>query len=332
MTDSHPSDEKDKIDDMDDKDIENLLRNAGPRRTPPGEMRDRIYANTLETWEGLPAKRSYLNHRWVAMAASILLAGVMLTTWLTPGEVVTPLGQFTGHAGELKINGEPTIEATTVHVGDTIDTSNSGFARLAIEHAHISLDGGSTVRFEQSNRVHLFGGRIYIDVYSSNPGAITVATESVEISDIGTQFEVSRTNSDVQVSVREGRVDITLAGGSTHMARAHEGTGEVVRLTGQGEVSRSMIKTTDTHWDWITKTRTIPEMAGKPVFDYLTWIARDRGLTLKWQGDAVKMTAQTDSMLGAGSAENESLENALKTTQFTRIDGAPHELIIDFRR
>ncbi len=230
----------------------------------------------------------------IAMLAGVAALGVVFLrsgTQSLPagGEPVAFLAVTRGPVEMLGASAQPassrllTQIGEPIHAGAVVDTGTGDSAgRTAIRLAggqSMRLDTGSRVRFASSSSVTLERGAVYVD--SAAGGAVEVRTTLGVVRDIGTQFEVRLTPESggdpaLRVRVREGSIMLEQDGASHHAA-----AGEQLQTSG-GTVERGASPSHGPEWDWVLDTAPAPEIAGKPLADFLAWVSREGGWTVRF--------------------------------------------------
>ncbi len=196
------------------------------------------------------------------------------------------LGSGRGASPMLMLaGGEP------IHAGAVIETAatagNAPAGRAAVRLAggqSMRLDGGSRVRFASSSSVVLESGAVYVD--SAGASSVEVRTALGVVRDIGTRFEVrllgvSQAATSLQVRVREGSIMLE-SGEESHHAVA----GEELLTAGDGNVTRGPSPVYGPRWDWVLETATAPDIADRPLQDFLDWVERESGRKVRFADQA----------------------------------------------
>lgn len=325
-----------------DDDLRRLFKAAGPRTSPPEDMRDRVYDNTFAYWheqikidESIAAKTG--SWKFYAIAASLFVFGITGKLLFNQAEQLLPLaaGEIVFASGSYHIRGD---EVETGHVanGALISTSSSGQLEIHLTNAvSLRMDNATSATIHSNKEVWLHHGRIYIDAQESSH-SIRVVTQQASIIDIGTQFEIALKGSELSVAVREGRVDINLLDNKKIPVSASHGLGEVVILKHANIISRKEIRSTDTYWSW-THRASLPFAAGAPTaHDFLSWATREIGLELNYRSPLVSQRARRDILTIDKSITQPSVQlisNYLDTTATLIVsDLNENQLVIDLNR
>ncbi len=315
-----------------DQDIEQLLTAAGQRRPPPEDMRARVYAHTLAAWEALPARPSRPSQKvpWLALAATVLIAVTAASFWFRAPLNVTPeLAEVTFVRGTLHAdNGEVASRGRLLEAGSVLMTPADGMASIRFRTgARVVLDVSSRVVIG-SNAVELEAGRVYVD--ADGAARLTVVTPEFEVRDIGTQFEVGvGPAGSAWVALREGRVDVQSADHRVSMM-ARDGVGELARFEGTALARREALTSTDVRWQWQREGRAPLQLDGTSVYEYLHWMARDTGHQLQFASRAVEQRARLEYLQGAGTSDETTMEDALRTARFKLTAAGTRGWLVDF--
>lgn len=322
-----------------DKSLENLLRLAGERPEIPLSVESRIYHSVQQEWQASTAnpagekvyaevhrtwKRDAWRNRlvrWVAplaVAASVVLVALLFTA----PEPVRPRVVATVAA---VVAPAPSSDAyrvgTNVYEGDVITTGTSGGVSLLLaRNASLRIDENTSIRVDSSDHFTLMSGRVYADTgqFIYNNGGLRIDTDFGVVRDVGTQFAVSSTADSMEVSVREGRVELTHQS-DVHVAKM----GERLSMTAGRGASIAALDTHDPYWNWIAELTPSFDLTNKSLLDFLTWAARETGRELRFENDESRMFAMRTDVHGSveGLTPDEALAAILSTTTLNyRID------------
>jgi len=306
----------------DEAGIEALLREVGARDEPAPEAMLEVRAAVHAEWLSVvrERRRRRLKAAW-GMAASLLLAtagGTYALRYMTTADH-TPVAAITRIDGSLLAAGDasrPLTPGQSVTVGESIRTDEHSRAALRLGGLSLRMDRGTRLRIAQGDLVVLDSGALYVD---SPPAAahtpLTVRTLAGSVRHLGTQYQVRTQEQSVEVSVREGRVSIDNASGTSKGS-----AGERIRVTRGGIVTRSEISPQDPEWAWAAETAPPFDIDGQPLAAFLTWVARETGRTLVYASPAAQAAANDVRMRGsiAGLDLETALSTVLATTQLHR--------------
>ena len=161
----------------------------------------------------------------------------------------------------------------------------------------------------------LVGGRVYADtgdlMYRRNN--LLVHTSIATVSDIGTQFAVSIDDDDLEVAVREGRVDIR-RDTATDVAVA----GERMQIDASGVSNIDELLPHDAFWQWTSSLAPAFDIEGKSLLEFLRWAARETGKRLEFEDQELRMAAMRVDLHGTvvDIAPIDALRSVLATTTF----------------
>ena len=313
-----------------------LLRLAGPREPVPTEVERRVYARVKQEWarQARPdtdkvyqsvraswfkaAVRPRRIRQWaipVALAASAAFALLLLAT---PGPVTDSPALAVGTvtiAAETSGSGKVYSVGDTIYAGTTLSTGDAGMSIRLTNSESIRLDRQTTLVVNDQTSFALEGGRVYADTgdLMYRDQGLVIDTAMGSVTDIGTQFAVSIGDRELDVAVREGRVDVA-QDDEVFVAVA----GERMRLDGSG-ASITPISARDDYWAWTADLAPIFEIDGEPLLDFLRWAARETGYELVFADNELRMQAMRVDLHGSvsGFAPLDAVEAVLAGTTFS---------------
>lgn len=309
--------------------LERLLREAGHREPPPAVAYEQVLAASVQVLDRKLAGRRR-RQGWFALAATVLIAfGAGLLLWMQqPGapeaKPVARLFRVIG-TGEARRPGaaqwSPIVESAA-HAGlpahIQLRTDEGGGLALRLESGiDVRLDRRSSVELVAGDLLMLLSGRVYVDTRSNfaDPPPITVVTSQGEVTDIGTQFEITDSHDVYRLRVREGQVELR-QNAEVLLGRAGEQLTLRSRADGIMTVERSAIRAYDDSWDWVNALAEPPAVDGRPLTLALDWIARETGRQLIFADAPAAAQAETIILHGSieGLAPLDALEWLLATT------------------
>jgi len=316
----------------DDESFANLMKLAGERPEIPLSIESRVYHWVQEEWKNSTvepsAEKVYEKVRKIwrrdALKGTILRwllpAGVAATAviaMLTMSLPEPPVAQVAGTISRV-VGSDPFSseypEGSSVHVGDVISTgSGEGVSLLLARNESLRVDENTQLRIVATDQFTLLGGRVYADTgqFIFRDGGLKIATAFGLVTDVGTQFSVATTSKSLDVTVREGRVDV-----QNDSDRYAARMGERLTLV-QGETAvLTELDTHDDYWDWIVPLTPEFDMSNKSLLDFLKWAARETGRDLQFESDESRMFAMRTDVHGSveGLTPDEALEAILATT------------------
>lgn len=310
----------DEPNDLSDRSIEAILKSSGRRPTVPRDRFERVRSIVRTEWQSVAARRSRSRRLFgwsLALAAAVALVAVGLGIRRAP--VIAP-PQGSSVLVERAVGGTSLPRPGSAVPWTTTVATVSG-ERLALRaptgHS-LRLDAGCRLRVISDRVFQLDRGRLYVDV----PGPAHAPHESIEIrtrlgriEDTGTQFAVSLEAESLAVRVREGAVTLR-SGDDAAEAKA----GELMRLDGAGRIHRAADPSPGDDWGWIEAIAPAMRIEGRSLGEFLEWIARERGVALRYTGAGVAERAPGISL--RGSIEGMTLDEA--TTSVLATCGLSH--------
>lgn len=313
---------------LNDDAMSRLFKAAGPRKAPSDAMRERVYAQVLDAWTALPeaAPARTLRAPYALVAAVLCAALLGVLGWFA-----LPMLSGAEAAGTLTYSSNPHEIGQPVRIGQTVSTRHDSFAKITLQNrVSVSLGPSTRVVVHDAALLSLTQGRIYVD---AGHGQIRLLTPHVQVVDIGTIYQVVSNDAQTTVTMREGEVQLVFDR-NHHRLAARDGYGDFVAISAAGEiVEDGRLSTTDTSWSWQQAARAPLKLDRLPVLDYVQWLARDSGISLRFASNAVQQQAQLEQLRAppASTTDNYAKEDALRTTNFKLVQLSPHSWVLDFR-
>ena len=317
---------------------ERLLR-EGLRVNPlTPEAMARIRAATEAEW-GASVAAERRPRRWrIAIAASVLLA-------LTVGAFFAIDARMVGeHASELsahivRVESPGIVEvhslrrATPVPAGAMLRSGEryraAGQALLALESGgNLRVAAGSEFEILAKDDYRLDRGELYVDIPpGTHAGSAFIArTAAGEFRHLGTQFALAVDHDETRLRVREGSVRWRANAGESTVEAGNE-----VVFSGIGKTAERPIDTSGTAWDWTTLSTPDFEIEGRPLEEFLEWVARESGRKLVLADDQARKEVGTIRMHGSvrGLAPLQALSAVMAATEL-RYDLPDGQIRVSF--
>lgn len=293
--------------------VEALLERAAPRPAPPAEdekvIRDAVYAE----WQAVTGR--HIRRRRMtnfAIAATVLVAVTVAFNQFRVTDVApVQVASIDKSYGSIYLLGEQSElrelpDLASVSAGQTIVTgSDAGIGLSWSNGGSLRIDANTRIEFLSTDEVYLRSGRIYFDsqlAAITGSGVVTAAitgsgvvgpalditTDHGTVTHLGTQYMTYVDDKDLTVSVREGQVVIA---GSYRDEKAS--AGQQLTLTGSGRPTVLDITGYGRDWEWIEPMAPVPQFDGEPVHEFLSWVSRETGLQLQYEGaDAEELATE----------------------------------------
>lgn len=318
-----------------DEKIAGLLRLTGPRPAVPFDRTGKVKAATRGLWRAEVVRHSRRRRIRVAAAlaaaaAIVLLAGLgrrlrVPAPAQAPGAMVEAV---TGRVLILPARGSATTPAS-LHEGDAVPSGiglkTEGNGRLALRLASgrsLRLDVDTRIEALTDRSLTLMAGAVYVDSggrRAPEDAAIEIDTPAGRIREIGTQFEVRLGEAAVRVRVREGQVSVDRPSGGLQVTSGRE-----LQLDQAGGASSRDLPTHGEEWAWTESIAPRMAIEGRFLGEFLDWMARERGLGLRFGRDDLAASASTIRLNGSidGLTLDQALESVLPTCGMRhRIEG-----------
>lgn len=295
--------------------IGELIRFAGEREPVAAERMEAARARVGAHWEQVVArrKRRKTSSTWrnLAIAASLVIA-VGAAVLLRPGApVADQLVMIDRMSGEILINGHPASSGDAFASGSTIETGDNGRIALTFpEGQSVRLDHDTRLLVAASDRIELDRGGVYVDSGTAPDEAhVAIETRFGTATDVGTQFQVRVSEEQLQVSVREGMVELD----RLNAKLLEIDSGHLYQIAASGRESGSSVAGNDPLWNWVTTIAPGFDIEGASLEDYLVWYAREAGLSLEWETAPSRRLASRELL--SGSIADTSLDEGFAIVQ-----------------
>jgi ferric-dicitrate binding protein FerR (iron transport regulator) len=319
---------------MGEKEIRDLIRDAGRRPEIPAETLAGVREAARSAWQEMVADRTRRRFGWraglAALAASVLVA-VLAGWWWFGGEATVVVediatvelldgrvetvrrdGQEPGVPHEIGVGTVLSSGLTLITPGGPGEPSGRIALRL-VRGQSVRLDEGTRVHLLSDSRLELEQGAVYVDTGASGSGGagLEIHTPLGIVREVGTQYEVRLREDDdaVRVRVREGTVSVT-RDGESHAASY----GEELTLRDDGLVVRSAVAPDGPAWHWVLAAAPSPDIEGQPLASFLDWVARETGWRVRYADEAIERSVATIKLHGTieGLRPDESLDVILQ--------------------
>ncbi len=326
---------RDKNTSQDDKFIAELLQLAGPRADPPVERAERVRASVRAHWQQSTARgRRPRRERlvWLSAAAAALVMAIgVVQPWRDAPDAGAGMARIVSQAGSVTVaqGGEAPARSDTLMPGDRLETGADGALIFIAASGHeVRVDSDTRLELLAADRLALTAGAVYVDSRdAATVASLGVVTPHGVARDIGTRFAVRVADDAVEVLVRDGEVRLSAeAGADDWPAGAGEG---LRRLAGSAEVERFELPSWDERWSWTRELASF-DVDGSPAIDYLEWLCREYGWTLRMADQEAVARAQEATRGDVpGLPALDSLRVVMRTHLLAfELDEARGELIV----
>jgi ferric-dicitrate binding protein FerR (iron transport regulator) len=294
--------------------LEELLGKAQPRPLPPAQDEELIRQAVRAEWDQVTNRRVRTRRMTnFALAASVLLA------------VFASLYALRGPFDDNQLHQLASIEKqfgviTMLNDGQAVETgAGSGLTLAWNDGGSLRLDENTRVEFESEADIYLHSGRIYFDSMPSNVPTViadpdkpklTIRTDAGMVKHYGTQFITQTNGNELNVLVREGRVSVE----GTHVNEIAT-VGQKLTVTRSGQTTVHDVDVTGGDWQWIEKTSPSFTLDNRPIIEFLTWVSRETGNSLKFESPAAETVAREKGLYGVADMEpSRALRIYMQTT------------------
>jgi len=310
----------------DEAGIEELLRQVGARDEPAADMMQEVEAAVHAEWRSMlqerQRKRRFVTFGIAATAVLAVGVAVLGVRYLAPTAPIQ-VAQITRINGHLLVRPESHTAreiAVSQHVfsGETIQTDDRSRAALKFGDAvSVRLDHDTIVKIASADELVLTAGALYVDSQAQHPQELMIRTDAGSVRHVGTQYQVRTHAEEMEVSVREGRVMIANAAGTSSGV-----AGERIRVTPRGEIVRSKVPAHDPSWRWAAHTAPLFDINERTFAAFAEWVGRETGRKVVYASNEAQSAASEVTLRGsiAGLDPDTALSAVLSTTQLRRYE------------
>jgi ferric-dicitrate binding protein FerR (iron transport regulator) len=283
---------------VDHDNLEELLRHATPRPTPPTSAVDAARAALRDEWRATigPRQRRRRVVRYAIAATVILGAFVAFNQFRVPAPAAEQVANIDKSFGAVYLLGDgaelrSTGELAAILSGQTIVTgADAGLAVAWADGGSLRLDQNTRVEFTDARSVFLREGRVYFDSRGSELVArldadgspsFLLHTAQGQVRHTGTQYMARVDGDTLVVSVREGEVTVD---GNYHDRNVNRG--QQLTVTGSQRPVVLDIPVSGSDWEWVGATTPPVDVDGRGLYEFLEWASRELGLKLEFEGNA----------------------------------------------
>jgi hypothetical protein len=277
--------------------LDDLLRHAKPRPVPAAEGLAAAKAAVRQEWLDATHRRSVRRRTLgLALAATVVLAAFVAVS-LVQAPVVPPVHVATikKSFGPVYLLGEqaelsPTGDLHEIVSGQTIVTGSSAGLALAWKSGgSVRVDQGTRIRFEDAQSVYVEEGRVYFDsrrtlvagIDGGDVPVFVIRTPHGVLQHLGTQYMAKVEPATLVVSVREGSVTI-----DGRFFKQTIEAGQQATVSGPRRPAVLSISRSGSAWEWVSRTTPPADVDGRTLYEFLTWVSREMGLELRFEGQA----------------------------------------------
>jgi len=307
---ARPAQEQDQAPSQSDA-LPELLRHVQARENAPEQTKQRIKHQLKVHWQEKNKQRHkvkpWLMFGSMATAMSLIIGIVFTQITMTTNVMLTAV-YLENVQGVVKTSGLNNTNQELAS-GAMVETFADGYATLTLQTGgNLRLNHNSQLIINENNEFTLSYGTVYFDsgFKQGKKMPITLHTIHGNIQDIGTQFEVSSNRDEIQISVREGQIDLD-SGDSVKSLHA----GYQLVSDKEGRFKQLEISPTSANWQWVNNAAPKFMLEGKDLHQFLTWISREHGLTLVFKNNHIEKLSKVVTL--HGDINNLTLKQALAT-------------------
>ena len=282
--------------------LERLISAAGKREAPPPQAYERALEAATEAWRAQVRRRRWRLASALAACVAVVAIGVGIAvrSFDSPPITPQPIARVSRVVGDVRMRTEALTwrslqDAASLSTGAVVRVETASAAALQLGAASVRIAGDAEIVLESASRLRLRRGKVYVDAGGDDStDATLIVTDTLSVSDVGTQFEVQEGAEGARVRVREGAVLLEHQG-----VRRRGAAGDQISIDRSGVVSFSTIAPNDREWRWIEALATAPDIDNEPLTVLLAWVARETGAPVRYATPAIERKATATILHGS---------------------------------
>jgi ferric-dicitrate binding protein FerR (iron transport regulator) len=285
--------------------LETLFQNATLRERP-SEADERAVRQALHTqWREQTAQHK-ARRRAMSLAAAASLALAMLIAYSlgnSPGAPapVRQLATIEKLSGMVRIRSSSSGQVRVLDATSVLDSSHTILSgpggRIAIRWLNgesIRIDQNSELKLASAAELELLAGRVYLDTDDSTPAAeLGIRTPAGLVRHLGTRYMTRVDAGGVEVSVRDGKIQMNTIGGETIA-----GEGQRLSVSAHGGLSIEPTQVFGPEWRWVEEITPQFSSDGRSMTDLIHWAAHESGLGVAFASPAAEKLANETLLRG----------------------------------
>ena len=288
----------------DNDNLADLLRNAGPRKQLPENIKRQWEQQFRAELAQVLGKRSHIGHQWLMGLCASLVIAIVLANSVRTSLATTSPDILISHSNGQSLVLSPAGVAQDITVGQRLEpgsvlyTGANGFVALKYENYD--------VRLNQNTRVHFTAGQLVLEsgeLYASDYGLVTTAailqihTAHGAFRNTDTQFTVQATPDKTITTVRRGAV---LVNNGREEVREESFPGSATRLTidRESRIWREQVLPVGADWNWIFHSGSHFNIDGSTAYAFLKWSVGESGRQLRFDSPGAETLARTTRLHG----------------------------------
>ena len=306
--------------DPEDDDVERVLTAALRTNPLSDDAMDRLREAASGEWaRSLDHKaptRFPRQRVWAVAAALVCIAlGVTWYGWpVTHPSRFGVIARVEGGGGEVTagwFHHQLLKVGTTLNAGEELTSRGPVLLSLS-SGATLRVAPGTVLELVAESQATLHQGMIYVDFPpDSRSIALGINTRIGTLEHVGTAYEVFSNDQRVRVRIRSGQVRLRSRSTVTMLE-----SGTQLTVSSDGRLLLNSIEPYGQEWLWAEALAPDYEIEGRPLLDFLQWVAREAGRPVEFADAHVREVAQHTILHGSvkGRAPMDALRVVLSTT------------------
>lgn len=303
--------------------IDDLLAIHGKREQPDDLMKRRAMNNVKAHWQANLKKQQkqksiFQNHIFRVAATVLFFVGVGMFLKYSEFNHTTSMfasDQFVQGEILYSIDGNSWYKSkqTYIEQGVWLKTSKDSFTNITLfDNSQLRINQNTIVEFVNLNEVRLVSGEIYHDADNASiTNPLKINTSLGNIQHIGTRYLVKKSESDLQISVRNGLVEVSNGVESKQIE-----SGKQILINAQGSQKETNIASYDSLWNWTQNASKPFQVKDKSLNEFIIWYAHENGYQIDWNLSQSKTTRVKLTGNISGLSKSQQIKTIFLSTKF----------------
>ena len=302
--------------------IDDLLTTHGKRTQPDDLMKKRAMKNVKAHWQAnlerqQAQKKQKQSHMFkIAASIMVIVSAVFLMQYnfrdsnpqIIKDYYANGLVQVSSDGIKWQAaNQQPLVEDMWVK------TNDNSFVTLTLkDNSQLRLNHNTQLQLLNASQVTLHNGEVYHDADDASIStSLKINTSLGNIQHIGTRYMVNKTESDLQVSVRNGLVEIRNNDFTKQVS-----SGKQLSVNSNGTQNEKGIAAYDDFWNWIQDAGKPFQVKDKTLNDFIVWYAHENGYQIDW--NSLKGKTKRVELTGnvSGLSNSQQIKTIFLSTKF----------------
>ena len=299
--------------------IDELLKAHGKRVQPNDLIKKTAYLKVRSHWqESLKKQRKLRNIFRMKIAASVMLIfSVLFFIQMKSEQPLLEINSLYIQGNLVYSNDNITWKSNpkteNIKQGTWLKTKADTTVNITLaDNTQLRINQNSFLHLLSGNQIELINGQLYYDADNANKiNNMVIITDLGTIKHIGTRYMVNKSNAGLQISVRNGLVELS---NDNNIQKLKSET--QLEIDVSGNQSTKLISAYDPIWNWAQKAAQPFVPQNQSLHDFIKWYAHENGYQVNWNHKRFK--TKTVKLSGDLSqlTDNQQLKTVFLATTF----------------